>query len=87
MEDKNLFDIGEQIKTNIHFPQTEFIESIELNENTLKLLKKQGIYGFRGYENCGLVDIPIIINNYLPDMYIKTNKVNKKCEPLFMKGE
>ena len=45
---KNLLDVGEEIKKYITYfnNNDEHLNSVELNQNTLKFLKEKGIYNF-----------------------------------------
>lgn len=76
---KNLLDVGEEIKKYINYfnNNDENLNSVELNQNTLKFLKEKGIYSF--YDNF-IGNVPIKINNNLFDNEIKFNREkNNKC--------
>lgn len=70
---KNLIDVGKEIKKYVNYfnSNDEYINSVELNQNTLSFLREKGIYSFS--DNFSK-DIPIIINNSLTDNEIKFNR-------------
>ena len=76
---KNLLDVEEEIKKYITYfnNNDEHLNSVELNQNTLKFLKEKGIYNF--YDSF-IGNVPIKINNNLFDNEIKFNREkNNKC--------